>query len=304
MTSAREFIKRNMPVVLRAPLAKVRARLAPPPLEDVVLGDYDMIVDTGLLPRLSLIMPSIEAAWAFGGVTTGIDIFLELCRRTGAEARIITEGTADKGVVERRALPFGLNPELLENVGSRRERTKIPVRSSDIFITYNWWGTLNIRSLLDGQVEAFGGNSRPFLYLIQEYEPHFYDFSSTHMLARLAFDQGRPCWGLINSSQLHDFFKAQGHMLDRTFVFEPKISEALRPALAKGQVAKAKRILVYGRQSIPRNCFPAVERGLRIWAERYPQFGDWEVVSAGLAHSPIPISANRALRSLGEAFAG
>jgi hypothetical protein len=43
-----------------------------------------------------------------------------------------------------------------------------------------------------------------------------------------------------------------------------------------------------------------VEKGLRLWAERYPEFADWDVVSAGLAHDPIRIGANRALRSLGK----
>lgn len=296
----RRLIKRYLPRPLRNSLETLRSKFETPPWEDVVLQQYEAVADPSDQARLSLVMPSIDPAWAFGGVTTGIDIFLELCHRSGAQPRIITEGQADRGVVDKRASALGLTPEIVENVRQPGQTARIGVRSSDIFITYNWWTTLNIRPLLDQQVKLFGGPARPFLYLIQDYEPSFYAFSSTHMLARLALEQERPCWGIFNSSQLLEFFKAQGHALERTYVFEPKVSNALRPALESPPAPKAKRVLVYGRPTIPRNCFPAVEKGLRQWAKDYPQFADWEVVSAGLAHNPIPIGNGRAVNSLGK----
>ena len=141
---------------------------------------------------------------------------------------------------------------------------------------------------------------RPLLYPIQEYEPLFYPMSSTQMMARAAFDAPWPCWGLFNSGELHGFFEAQGHRVARAFVFEPRLSPALRPFLGGEPPVKQRRILVYGRPSIPRNCFPAVEKGLRRWVALHPEFAQWDVVSAGLAHRPVPLGAGRAMRSLGK----
>jgi hypothetical protein len=128
----------------------------------------------------------------------------------------------------------------------------------------------------------------------------FSPFSSTHMLARLACDPVCPYWGIFNSSELHVYFKAQGHGAEREFVFEPKLSDSLRPFLNGETPPKERRILVYGRQTVARNCFPAIEKGLDAWAHAYPQFSHWEVVSAGKPHEPVPFGPNRTLRSLGK----
>jgi hypothetical protein len=302
MSTLRELMKRSLRGGLREQVLKLRARLSAPPLETIVLHDYAIVVDEDPRPRLSLVIPSIAPKAAFGGVLTGLDIFLEISRRTGADLRIIWDNfeSIDRSLVDGRARSLGLDAAAIEIVRRDREAPEITMRSNDILVSYNWWTTLNIRGLLDQQVARFGGEPRPFLYLMQDYEPQFYPFSSTHMLVRLAFDPTRPCWGIFNSHQLHEFYLGQGHSVAKSFVFEPQLSKSLRPALEAGPATKVKRILVYGRPSIPRNCFPAVEAGLKLWASRYPQFADWEVVSAGMAHAPTPFGAGRAVRSLGK----
>lgn len=303
MPQLRELIKRNLPTGVRNAVVEVRNMFSAGALEDIVLHDYKVVADADTRPRLSLIIPSVDPAGAFGGVTTGVDIYLTLCQRTGAQPRIITddfERKLDRDMIDRRASALRLDPTTIEICPRIEEVPTISVRKNEVFFTYNWWTTLNARAIMQRQAELFGRSARPFIYIIQDYEPLFYSFSSTHMLARLALDPGQPCWGVFNSSQLHTFFEAQGHQLERAYVFEPKISRGLRPALDAGPVDKAKRILVYGRPQIPRNCFPAVEKGLRLWAERYPQFADWEVVSAGLPHKPVPIGGGRALNALGK----
>lgn len=303
MPRLRELIKRNIPTGLRNVVVGVRDMFAAPALEDIVMHDYLLAPDEDARPRLTLVIPSVDPLGAFGGVTTAIDIFLDIAHRTGAQPRIITddfEKQMDRSVIDRRAAAIGLDPAAVEILRRTVEAPTVSVRSRDVFIAYNWYIALNVRTLIDKQAAHFGGPRRPFLYIIQDYEPLFYGLSSTHMLARLAFDPGQPCWGLFNSSQLHDFFEAQGHKLERSYVFEPKIPRGLRPALDCGPVDKVKRLLIYGRPQIPRNCFPAVEKGLRLWAQRCPQFEDWEVVSAGLTHKPVPIAPGRAINSLGK----
>ena len=174
------------------------------------------------------------------------------------------------------------------------------MRAGEVFCTFDCWTTFNTLPLLQEQSRVFGGAPRPYIYIIQEYEPLFYPMSSTHMLARAAFETDWPCWGVFNSSELYAFFTTQGHRLERSFVFEPKISGSLRPFLNGEAPVKERRILVYGRPSIPRNCFPAVTKGLACWAERHPEFAGWTVVSAGLRHAPITFAPGRAMNSLGK----
>jgi hypothetical protein len=299
----REVIKRALPVAVKDALISARDSLAAPPLEDIVLHDYELAADPKTRPRLTLVIPSISPRKAFGGVTTGIDIFLEIHKRTGADLRILLddfEHGVDSSVVDKCARNAGLDPGVIEIVPRTRDVPGVTVRASDVFYTFNWWTTLNIRPLLREQSRVFGIAPRPHLYAIQEYEPHFDPFSSTHMMARLAYEPRWPCWGLFNSGELYAFFNAQGHQVERAFVFEPKLSGSLRPFLGGEPPAKIRRVLVYGRPSVPRNCYPAVEKGLRAWAERYPEFSGWEVVSAGLSHPPMPFGRGRAMQSLGK----
>jgi hypothetical protein len=302
MTSLRETLKRALPREVREAVIAARRRFAAPPLEEIVLHAYEIAREASAAPRISLVIPDVSPAKAFGGVTTGLDIFFEVGKRTGAEMRVILDDfgrKVDRTIVDRRASAAGVTPSEVEVLPREREVPVVGVRARDVFFTFNWWTTLNVRALVEAQRRAFGGERLPQIYISQEYEPGAYPFSSTHMMARLALDAGDPRWGVFNSGELARFVEGQGHRMTRAFVFEPKLAPALRPFLEGEAPEKARRILVYGRPSIERNCFPAVEKALRLWAERHPEFADWEVVSAGLPHPPLPIAPGLAMTSLG-----
>ena len=303
MTSIREIVKRGAPRRAREAYIELRARLAPPPLEEIVLHPYVMQPDQDRAPRLSLVMPTLAPGKVFGGVATGVEIFLECGKRAGAELRIALDdfdASVDREFIEKLAHRAGVDPGAIAISPRSADSQPIAVRRNDVFIAYNWWTALNLVPVIAWQQETFGGERKPLIYLIQEYEPGFYAFSSTHLFARAAFDLKGRVWGLFNSSQLHAYFLGQGHAFEREYVFEPRLTAALRPFLDAGPVAKEKRILVYGRPTIPRNCFPAIVRGLRCWTERYPQFAGWQVASAGMRHRPMPIGGGRDMRSLGK----
>src|SRR6202000_3234461 len=41
-------------------------------------------------------------------------------------------------------------------------------------------------------------------------------------------------------------------------------------------------------------------KGVRAWAARYPEFANWEIVSAGLSHRPLPLGSGRMMTSAGK----
>lgn len=304
----RAFIKRHMPTSLRNMVIGARQRLAPPPIDDVVLADYGFVADPSPVPRLSLVIPNLSKATAFGGVMTGLDIFFALAARlrqtTAFDLRIVLSEPGrdtDSAIATRVAVRHGIGLEELTVELLEPGRASLGVRAADIVVAYNWWCGLNVRPLLEAQASHFRQERLPLLYLIQEYEPNFYPFSTAHMLAREAYDGVGRLWGIFNSSNLHLWFEAVGHRAERSFVFEPVVNDALRPYLA--QVAdhpRARRIVVYGRPNIERNCFGALVRGLNTWIEQDQNHAGWEIVSAGTPHAPVQLAKGQTIRSLGK----
>lgn len=307
-SDARSFLKRNLPPAVKNVFQRVREAVAPPPIDDIVLADFQAQRDDNPTPRLSLVLPMLQKGSDFGGTATGIEIFCRLFLVLSASRRLdlrifVTDIVAetDIAIIITRAAKAGLTitPEQIELV--RSPTAQIGVRADDIFMTHNWWVTLNFANLRNQQTAMFGISAKPLVWLMQDYEPAFMGFSSGHMLARAAYDTCDPLWGVINSGNLARYLEALGHHPARRFVFEPVIVESLRPYL--DQVAtspRSQRVLVYGRPTVERNCFPALVRGLQRWVRDYPEFADWEVISAGVPHHPIDLGGGRKLASAGK----
>ncbi len=306
--SWRARLKRIIPAPATRLVHNLRELSAGPPIDDVVLASYCFVADPAERPRLNLVVPNLTPGATFGGVTTGIEIYARaaalLARRMPIDLRlIVTDPTAETDVspVIKATIHHDPAAAPLETLRISGDGSAVPVRRSDIFMTYNWWSTLNVSALIKAQAEHFSIPSRPLLYLIQEYEPQLYPFSSAHMLAREAYDRCGRLWGIFNSSHLHRYFCHLGHASERAFIFEPVISDTLRGLLPRVATSeREKQLLVYGRPGIARNCFPALMRGLSRWTVKYPEFRDWEVISAGTHHKPIALADGRMLRSVGK----
>lgn len=82
--------------------------------------------------------------------------------------------------------------------------------------------------------------------------------------------------------------------------FEPRLSDKLRQLRDQAMLnARERRILVYGRPSVPRNAFQIIVEGLRHFISTHPDI-DWTFVSAGEAHPPIELGMGRLLNSVGK----
>lgn len=306
MSTFRQTLKRLAPPVAKSGLQMLRAAIASPEIDTVMLNDYIFEPEESHILRLNLLIPSINQAKAFGGVLTGIEIYILLAKKMREyrhiDLRIILDDfeKVDLALFSRLAGDHDLDLHDLEIIPASKKHLPISTRRNDIFITYNFWLTVNLFSLLRKQSEYFGCERRPYVYLIQEYEPHMFHFSSTHMVARQAYDEDWPMWGIFNSSQLFNYFTLMGHRAERSYVFEPVLNSQLRPFLAdlKG-VAKKKQMLVYGRP-VERNCFSALARGLQRFSQDHPEFSEWEIISAGSPHPPIALANGRQVRRLGK----
>lgn len=259
--------------------------------------------------RLNLLVPAVSERHVFGGIETALKVF-DALRPYFDQARIIV---TDESTPEPKADAYygawpiaSLSGEApLEDhivaAGSRWAQT-LAVHSQDHFMATAWWTAHNAFSLLSWQQAHYPeGGYRRMLYLIQDYEPGFYAWSSRYLLAQATYAQPERTIALINSQWLADYLLAQGHEYSISKVLAPQLHPALFAARARRETFFKERILlVYGRPGTERNAFSLVLAALRIWARQYPQASQWRVLSAGETFDPIDLGGGCQLLSVGK----
>jgi hypothetical protein len=202
------------------------------------------------------------------------------------------------GIISRH----GIEASDVDIINITNNNHEIDVKKGDIFFTYTWWATLNAIDISDYQASRFNIVATPIVYFVQDYEPHFYPFSAAHVHALNALNLDRPLWAIINSSELDGYLTSQGHSFDRKFLIKPSLNGKLRDYIGSISVnpIKKKKIFVYGRPGVQRNCFEAAVSSLKCLVRDHPEYLSWEFVSAGLPHVPEPLGPNCRLNSLGK----
>jgi hypothetical protein len=259
--------------------------------------------------RLNLLVPAVSQRHVFGGIETALQAF-DALRPYFDQARIIV--TDEAAPQPRQDAYYGNWPIVtmasdappvnhIVPAGSRWAQT-LPVHEQDHFMATAWWTAHNALSLLSWQQtlvpEAHG---RRMLYLIQDYEPGFYPWSSRYLLAQATYEQPLRTIALMNSQWLADYLQAQGYVFPIQRVLQPRLHPVLAAARSrKTTFVKERIVLVYGRPSTERNAFSLIVTALRIWASQYSRAAQWRVVSAGEEFSSIDLGNACTLHSVGK----
>lgn len=260
-------------------------------------------------PRLNLLVPAVSAQHVFGGIATALQV-LDALRLFFPEVRIVVtdegrpqpqDGTyySDWPVVDI-GVDSGPAPHIVA-AGSRWGKT-LPVHANDHFFATAWWTAHNGFSLLDWQRQQFAGVvRRRLLYLIQDYEPGFYPWSSRYLLACNTYGRPNDTLAVVNSLELAGYLTSQGHPFADAEVLTPRLNPALR-AVRDSRPLFSKRpiLLAYARPSTERNAFAVQLGALRLWAHSYPRASQWQVIGLGEAFDPIDLGAGCRLVSLGK----
>ena len=258
--------------------------------------------------RLNIITPSVDTKHVFGGISTAMKLFYETCEKGGFDARVIV---ADAPVFsESSVLPkeyLLVKPENHKDVPYQvvpmcdRHGKTFPVAENDIFIATGWWTAYTISNVIRWQKEVYGV-THPLVYMIQDYEPGFYPWSSRYMMADSTYRSELPVYAVMNSQLLNDFFAEKGYAFEKSWSFDPKLNDSLLSFLPEQgtKIKKNKQILVYGRPSTARNAFELLVYGLREWVSQQKDAKEWTVLSAGEAHEDVPLGDGVVLRSVGK----
>jgi hypothetical protein len=143
---------------------------------------------------------------------------------------------------------------------------------SDAFMATHWTTAQQLKPLLPRLA------CPSFFYLIQDFEPGFYAWSSNHALALETY--GLPHRPVFNQALLAAHFAATGlHGVADPVVFEPAVDATVFHPPAD-VAPRPRRLLFYARPSNPRNMFGLGVTALeRVAAD--PAFDGWELLSVG-----------------------
>jgi O-antigen biosynthesis protein len=240
-------------------------------------------------PRLSLMVPSLNAQHVFGGIGTALTLLRNLRHALGDECdyRIITTDV----VLERKTMRD--YPEyILERVGPRdsgeprvivdgfsRDYDLLNLRKDETFIATAWWTAKFAVDAGNAQARFFG-RSANYFYLVQDYEPNFTGWGSSWLLAENTYNRCGNAIAIVNSEELYRFLVKRKYPFKETFCLAYSMNDQIVKSLKAA--SREKIVLFYGRPSVNRNLFEVAIDGLATWQKRNPVVaGHWQIMSAG-----------------------
>jgi O-antigen biosynthesis protein len=242
--------------------------------------------------RINIVTPTLSSKLAFGGVATLVDLPLQIIKsrliKDGWRIRFLSTSELppdDENIALKYVARHGIDRSLVEMKYVGSDDLLVPVTAADVFLGSLWFHFFSVLPLLKFQVEVLGTKPIPYVSLVQDYEAAFNPWSSAYMIAQSMYDWDWPMVHFFNSTELKDFYIAQGHPVCNSACFEPTMNAfMLSNLLEKPLHSKTRKITFYGRPSIRRNCFFLAKAALDEWSVRYKQSKDWKVVSVGEAY--------------------
>lgn len=241
-------------------------------------------------PTINLLLPVARMSSMSGGPNTALNMAYRLADM-GFPLRIIsTDHDGDlnqKPLWEHIQSISGVRERLshVEMVNAADRDRPLSIGVNDVFFATAWWTAQMAKHAV-----ALLGN-RPFLYLVQDFEPLFYPTSTAYALALETY--GLNHIPIINTSLLRDYLSAnaisqhaQQDFLDRALVFEPAVDRALFYREEHDRVRR--RLLFYARPSHVRNIYPigiAALRGAIARGVLSPL--QWDFVGMGEQFEPV-----------------
>ena len=250
-------------------------------------------------PRLVVLMPHLSLGRMSGGPNTILQTTARLVPLGVRIRYVATFGPLDPSEAAIRAhirqvAGIDVDSSAVELVDASGPGAELRLGAGDVpFAT--WWPTAHVaRAALD-VVDA-----AEFIYLIQDFEPGFYPWSTKHALAAATY--AMPIRAIVNEPLLLEHLRREQvgifgaeDLARRIVTFTPAVDRELfarrdRPAEAR------RRLVFYARPRNPRNLFELGLRVLRVaLAEGVFDGEEWEFRAIGQTLAPLPLSTTRSL---------
>ena len=241
-------------------------------LPSVVPVNFEGEARPGREPFLNVMIPGM-ALWAMsGGPNTVLNLTLRLAR-AGVPIRYISTDVAGEKDHERLwnhlANVTGISDRSarIEFVDGHDRSVTTPIGRDDLFLGTAWWTVQMIKDVLDRM------RFRRFLYVIQDFEPGLYPWSTTYALALETYSLD--FHAIVNESLLMDHLAASkvGRFVDADFcsrscVFEPAVDRTQFYPDSEKRDLGHRQLVFYARPHAPRNLYELGLVAVKRAAER------------------------------------
>lgn len=257
----------------------------------------------GAVPTVTLLIPTLDNKSFFGGTATALVVAAKLAKKSGKKLRIVQ--TLKTGVATSGLEAFFAS----ENVSMKEEDIQVmsvaerkynfygylSIHPDDIFIASAWW---------DAHLIAQLPLSRKFIYLVQDFEPIFYNNSDMFVLAEETYKNDRFV-PVCNTKLMYDFMRGREYpaFLQKDAAwFEPAVSRIKSGKVQKKAKGEKQRIFLYGRPDVHRNLFFSALKSLNdVFQSNELVAAEWEVYMAGQDNVPdITLPGGLKIKNLGK----
>lgn len=273
-------------------------RLDGPPLLAGPRPVHDPALDAD--PRLVVLMPHLALGRMSGGPNTILQATAPLLRLGHRIRYVAALGPLgpDEGALRAHVRQVtGIDPAggSVEFVDASARGAELRFGAGDVPFA-SWWPTAHLAHAALGVVRA-----REFVYLIQDFEPGFYPWSTKYALAAATY--ALPIRAIVNESLLLDHLRnerigifGEPDLGGRAVAFTPAVDRDLF-ARRDREPGAPRRLTFYARPRNPRNLFELGLAALRA-AHAAGAFdgAPWEFRAVGQDLPTLPLAPGHVLR--------
>ena len=256
----------------------------------------------GSKASIVLLLPTLDSKSFYGGTATALVVAGRLAQLEKKPIKIVqtlkTGKPKDLSAFYRRE---GLTiPEDQISVVSVADRAYnvygyLSMHPGDTFIASAWWDAYLISQL---------PLTKKFIYLIQDFEPIFYNNSDLYVLAESTYKTDKFV-AICNTKLMYDFMKARNYpAFTKTSAtwFEPAVSRAKHGLVTKKTKGEKKRLFLYGRPDVHRNLFFMALNSIDYaFKAGFIKHDEWELFMAGQDNIPdIKLTSGARIENLGK----
>ena len=249
--------------------------------------------------RVVVLMPHLVVDRMSGGPNTIFQVTARLARE-GIPLRYVAAFgplEADEGRLRehvRVVTGVEATADLIQFVDASADDATFDLGVDDVLVA-TWWPTAHIALAALDLVQADA-----FVYLIQDYEPGFYPWSTKSALAEATY--AMPIRAIVNESTLLDHLRTVPHgglvAATPTVSFTPAVDRRVF-APRTGAAGTSRRLAFYARPKNARNLFDLGLLALRTAAGRGVfDAGEWEFAAIGQEIPELQLSDRHTLRAV------
>lgn len=250
---------------------------------------------------VNLILPELNTSGIFAGIRTALEVSCKMAMCLGLKLRIVALKDCRPIDINQFArylnIEFGFPVNGILEILPSIELAAAVVNPQDTWIV-TYWTTAHA---MDVAVKLNIVAVEQIYYLIQDYEPGFFPWSTDYALARSTYHAG--FMPIVNSSPLQKYlYDVERVNIDSKFVFAPSLDlPRLEIAAKKYTRNSVPRIFFYARPSKPRNLYAIGVASLHLVADELSRSGKSAIfVSAGEHHEDIQLNSTHRLKSYGK----